>query len=150
MLFVSLVAAIGCGRDFSRTEPFNTPFELDARADVTHDAGAPDHRYLDLGALVTDGCLPTIEDDAAPPTAPQGCSVESDWLCGSRCGETSRLLCLEGGATGKLLREIRCRDDGHCFCGIGGVFTPCYNENNRVGCIAARSAFRQGCCTVTK
>lgn len=141
---------MGCGRDFSRTDPTGMSLEVDARIDVAPDAGAPDHRYLDTGPLTTDGCLPTVVDDAAPPATPQGCSSESDWLCGSDCGQTSRLLCLQDGASGALLREIRCRDDGHCFCGVGGVFTPCYNENQRVGCVAARAALKQGCCRVMK
>jgi hypothetical protein len=144
---VSLLA--GCNRDFT-SNGARAQVDADdaAVADLRTDVGKG---YLDLGSGELDGsvlprlidCSVELERDGSVPK--QGCATEDDWLCGRTCDRASRLLCLK--ADGSLLREIRCGDDGECYCYRAGSWSLCPGINSgRLGCIRAREALGAGCC----
>jgi hypothetical protein len=153
MLLLLLLS--GCSRDFA---PADTGLHIDPDDAGVDGIAKPDvATYLDLAQTKQDlgasadlvgsfaDCGVELEHDGGPVGATQACSVNSDWACGRGCGVPSRLLCVD--SVGTLLREIRCREDGFCFCNQDGAWQPCLDDNTgRLGCIRAREALVDGCC----
>lgn len=150
---LSLLLLGGCDRDFAPSDAGVHVDPDDAGADARVEDSAPS--YLDIAQTQRDrgpgdtlrsfvDCGVELERDGGGASA-ASCEANSDWACGRGCGETGRLLCL--GAGGALQREIRCMDDGACYCHAEGSWRPCDDTNTgRLGCIRAREALVAGCC----